>query len=85
VLSAPATLDQDPYSDPYYDRRDAALAVPQGSTRLQALAYPGEPAPDLLEQRWIHLRRTSDQFIYFDRYPRNQWDHWPRHHQNWGW
>lgn len=85
VFTAPSALDQDPASDPYFDRRDDALAVTRGSTPLQALAYPGQPAPDLYEQRWIHLRRSSDQFIYFDRYPRTQWEYWPQSHRDWGW
>lgn len=80
VFTAPAATDQDSSYDPYFDRRDASLSVPPGSTPLQSLAYPGPPAPDLYEQHWITLRRSSDQFIYFDRSPRyDDFDRWPRY------
>lgn len=81
VFTVPSALDQDSPYDPYFDRRDASLGVPPGSTALQSLAYPGQPAPDLYEQHWITLRRSSDQFIYFDRYPRydDGFDRFPRY------
>lgn len=74
VFSTPAAMDSSSLDDVYFDRRDAALGVEPGVTALQSVAYPGAPAPDLYEQRWISLRRNSDQFIYFDRSPR--YDGW---------
>ncbi len=95
VFSAPETLDEDLTTDPYYDRRDASLGVPSTASELQALAYPGAPAPDLYDLHWITLRRTPDQFLYFDRYPRydSEFGRIPRHEprpqpvrrQNRGW
>jgi len=66
VLPTPAAAEQFTRADPAMGRRDLALsAVPR--RELTALEKPTTPVPTLSRQRFLHLPRTSDRFIFFER------------------
>lgn len=76
VFSGPQVIAASTPDDWEYARRDAALGYRERPTALQAVAFPGDPAPDLALRRWLYLGRTAEHQIYFDRERPGRWD-WP--------